>query len=62
MDTDLIKSQENFSFHLKGNSSVDAVLLSKTIQDFAELSKLIALEENPDAFIRLPLLKMVVLL
>ncbi len=53
MDTDLIKSQENFSFHLKGNSSVDAVLLSKTIQDFAELSKLIALEENPDAFIRL---------
>jgi len=49
----LVKSQDNFSFHLNGDSSIDAVLLSKTISDFAELTKLIALEENPDAFIKL---------
>lgn len=53
MEQNLIKSQDKFSFHLNGDSSIDALLLSKTIQDFAELTKLIALEQNPEAFIKL---------
>lgn len=53
MEQNLIKSQDKFSFHLNGDSSIDAVLLSKTIQDFAELTKLIALEQNPESFIKL---------
>ena len=53
MGSNLIKSHDNFSFHLNGDSSIDAILLSNTIRDFAELTKIIAYEENPDAFIKL---------
>lgn len=53
MDVKLMKSEDYFSFHLDGNSSIDAVILSKIIMDLAELTKISALEENPDAYLKI---------
>ena len=53
MKTDLLKSQANLGFHLHGDSYIDAELLSRTIHDVVELTKLAALEENPDAYLKM---------
>lgn len=49
----LLKSEATFSFHLDGESSIDALLLSKTIADMAELTKAVALEEDNEAFFKM---------
>ena len=38
MGVKLVKSEDVFSFHLDGNSSIDAILLSKIISNIAELT------------------------
>lgn len=53
MPEDLVKSQATFGIHLDGESQIDAMLLSKTIHDMAELAKLAATEENPDAYLKM---------
>lgn len=53
MDTDLIKSQGNFEFHLDGESQIDAFLLSSTISDMAKLTKLTAQQEDPEAYLKM---------
>ena len=49
----LVESVSNFSFHLDGESTVDAELLAKTISEMSELSKQAALVESPDSYVRL---------
>lgn len=53
MDNNLIESRAVFSFHLDGNSEIDASLLSKTIADMAELAKMTSQAENPDAYLKM---------
>ena len=48
----LIRSEQAFSFHLNGDGAVDALLLSEIIQDFANLTKLVAEAEENNIFIR----------
>ncbi|WMI81795.1 hypothetical protein [Anaerotignum sp. MB30-C6] len=48
-----MKSVETFSFHLDGDSSVDAIQLASTIKSFAELTKAISNTEDPEAFLKL---------
>lgn len=48
-----MKSEAGFSFHLDGNSAIDAGLLSNIIRDMAELTKLAAQEENPGAYLKM---------
>jgi len=53
MQEELIKSQAHYSFCLDGDNEMDAVLLSKTISDMAELTKIAASEENPEAYLKM---------
>ena len=53
MGENLMKSKSVFSFHLDGESSVDAIVLSKTIADMADLSKEMAKQEDEQAFLKL---------
>lgn len=53
MDNNLVESRAIFSFHLDGNSEIDASLLSKTIADMAELAKLTSQVEDPDAYLKM---------
>lgn len=53
MENDLIQSKAQFSFHLDGENEIDATLLSKTIADMAELTKLAAREQDPDAYLKM---------
>lgn len=53
MGVKLVKSEDVFSFHLDGNSSIDAILLSKIISNIAELTKMAAIYENPDSYLRM---------
>lgn len=53
METGLIESKAQFSFHLNGESEIDATLLSETIKDMAELAKSVARKENPDAYLKM---------
>lgn len=53
MGVKLIKSEDYFSFHLDGKNSIDAKILSELIGDIAELTKFAALEENPDAYLKM---------
>ena len=48
-NSELIKSTAQFGIHLEGESEIDAILLSKTISDMAELTQLAARKVNPDA-------------
>lgn len=48
-----MKSEDRFSFHLDGESSIDAIVLSEIIMDLTELTKIAALEENPDAYLKM---------
>ena len=49
----LMKSEALLEFHLDGENYIEAELLSKTIHDFAELTKLAAKEENPEAYLKM---------
>lgn len=53
MEDRLVESIANFSFHLDGESSVDATLLANAISEMAELTKQTAIIENPDSYVRL---------
>lgn len=53
MENELIESRSKMSFHLDGDSEIDAALLSRTIADMAELTQLAAKEVNPDAYLRM---------
>lgn len=53
MGENLMKSKSVFSFHLDGESSVDAIVLSKTIADMADLSKEMAKQEDEQAFLKM---------
>lgn len=53
MGVKLMKSEAAFSFHLDGDSAIDASLLSDIIRDMAELTKLAAKEENPEAYLKM---------
>lgn len=53
MGVKLMKSEDCFSFHLDGKNSIDAKILSELIGDIAELTKFAALEENPDAYLKM---------
>lgn len=52
-NTNLIESRSQFSFKLEGENEVDASLLAKTIGDIAELAKLAANTEDPEAYIKM---------
>ena len=49
----LVKSEASYSFALLGGSEVDAELLAKAIQDFAQLTKATVNAEDPEAYIKL---------
>jgi hypothetical protein len=53
MTDDLIQSKAAFGLHLEGSNEIDAELLSETIHDMAELTKLAASEENPQAYLKM---------
>jgi len=53
MDAELIKIKTAFGFHLSGESSIDAELLSKTIHGVAKLTDLAAKEENSEAYLKM---------
>lgn len=53
MNSELIESRSNFGLHLEGDNVIDANLLSDTIRDIAELTKLAAKEENPEADLKM---------
>jgi len=53
MERELIESRSKMSFHLDGDSEIDAALLSRTISDMAELTQLAAKEVNPDAYLKM---------
>lgn len=53
MGNELIESRSKMSFHLDGDSEIDAALLSRTISDMAELTQLAAKEVNPDAYLKM---------
>lgn len=49
----LMESQAQFSFHLDGNSEIDANILSNIIGDMAKLAKLTAQNIEPDAYLKM---------
>ena len=49
MSYELLQSQDSFSIHINGDSSIDALLLSHIIGDIATLTKTAALYEEPTA-------------
>lgn len=53
MSSQLVKSESKFSFHLDGDSTVDAKLLADIISDLSELTELAARIEDPDVFLKL---------
>lgn len=53
MENELIESRAKMSFHLDGESEMDAALLSRTISDMAELTQLSAKKVKPDAYVKM---------
>ena len=49
----LIKSESAFSFNFDGGNEIDAALLSRSINDIVELTKLTANLECKDAYIKI---------
>lgn len=49
----LVKSETRFAFKFEGESTVDAMLLSDTIKNFAELTKETLNSDEPEAYIKL---------
>jgi len=52
MENNLIKSESRYSFHLDGDSEIDAVLLCKSINDMVELTKLAAQINDPETYLK----------
>jgi hypothetical protein len=52
-EPDLIQSKANFGFHLDGESEIDAELLSDTIHNMAELTKLTSSQKDPEAYLKM---------
>jgi hypothetical protein len=53
MESQLTQSRASFSFHLDGDNEIDAILLSRTINDVVQLTKLAAKEEDPEAYMKM---------
>lgn len=53
MENELIESKAGMSFHLDGESEIDATLLSHMISDMVEYTKIMAREVNPDAYLKM---------
>ena len=53
MENELIESKATMSFHLDGESEIDATLLAHMISDMADFTKLMAKEVNPDAYLKM---------
>lgn len=53
MENELVKSKAEMSFHLDGDNEIDAILLSKMINDTVELTKLVSQEVDPDAYLKM---------
>lgn len=53
MENELIESKAGMSFHLDGESEIDATLLSHMISDMVEYTKIMAKEVNPDAYLKM---------
>lgn len=53
MDGNLIQSNASFSIRLEGDNEIDATILSNTIHDVAELTKLAAKAEDPEAYLKM---------
>ena len=53
MQSNLIESRANYSFRLDGDNEIDALLLSNMISDMAELTKLAASVEDPEAYLKM---------
>lgn len=53
MDSILTESRAIFGFKVEGEKEIDATILSNTIRDIAELTKLATKEENPDAYLKI---------
>lgn len=53
MSDNLIESNTKFSFHLDGDSEIDTFLLTDTIQNMAELTKIAVTAENPEAYLKM---------
>lgn len=51
--TNLVKSEAKFSFHLDGDSVIDAEILSNLIHNMVELTKLAAKEKEPEAYLKM---------
>lgn len=49
MESDIIKSESSFSFHIDGDSSIDAFSLSKIIGNMAELTEIAVHTDEPEA-------------
>lgn len=53
MENNLVESRSEFSFHLDGESEIDASLLANTIRDIAEITKETAHEIDPEAYLKM---------
>jgi hypothetical protein len=53
MEENLISSKAKFLLRFEGENEIDATLLSNSIRDVAELTKLAAKEEDPEAFLKM---------
>lgn len=53
MKNELVKSKAEMSFHLDGDNEIDAILLSKMINDTVELTKLVSRKVDPDAYLKM---------
>jgi len=56
MNEQLIKSESQFSFRFEGKNEIDAILLSKTINDMVQLTKLAAIDECQDAYFKMKIM------
>ncbi len=53
MEEKLVKSESSFAFHIDGENSIDAEILSSIINDMAQLTKFAAKEEDPEAYLKM---------
>ncbi len=53
MEEKLIKSESNFAFHMDGENYIDAEVLSNIIKDIADLTKIAAKSEDPEAYLKM---------
>lgn len=53
MEEKLIKSESNFAFHMDGDNYIDAEVLSNIIKDMADLTRIAAKTEDPEAYLKM---------